>query len=83
MLSPEPAHGQECRKPETMTESRVLRFVSGDWDPVLGRVCLRLEGDAVDHPKDFLLAPEDVQPLVILLLMLSGKVRHAPAASVR
>jgi hypothetical protein len=57
-----------------MTESRVLRFVSGDWDPVLGRVCLRLEGDAVDYPKDFLLAPEDVQPLVVLLLMLSGKV---------
>ena len=57
-----------------MTESRVVRFVSGDWDPVLGRVCLRLEADVGDEPRDFLLAPEDVQPLVVLLLMLSGKV---------
>ncbi len=59
---------------KTMSESRIVRYVSGDWNPVLGRVCLRIEGDAVDEPKDFLFAPEDVQPLVVLLLMLSGKV---------
>jgi len=57
-----------------MSESRIVRYVSGDWIPALGRVRLRLEGDAVDEPKDFEFAPEDVQPLVVLLLMLSGKV---------
>jgi len=57
-----------------MGKSRVVRYVSGDWDPVPGRVCLRLEADVGDEPRDFLLAPEDVQPLVVLLLMLSGKV---------
>src|SRR5262249_30816815 len=55
-------------------KSRFVRSVSGEWDPVLGRVCLRFEGDAVGGPRDFFLAPEDVQPLVLLLLMLSGKV---------
>jgi hypothetical protein len=57
-----------------MAKSSVVRFVSGEWDPVRGRVCLRVEGDAVDGPRDFFLAREDVQPLVLLLLMLSGKV---------
>ena len=51
-----------------------MRYVSGDWNAVLGRVCLRIEGDTVEEPRDLLLAPEDVQPLVMLLLMLSGKV---------
>ena len=60
-----------------MSKSRVVRYVSGDWDPVLGRVCLRLEADVGDEPRDFLLAPEDVQPLVVLLLMLSGKTACA------
>ena len=57
-----------------MTKSRAVRYVSGDWNAVLGRVCLRIEGDTVEEPRDLLLAPEDVQPLVMLLLMLSGKV---------
>ena len=65
-----------------MSVSSVVRYVSGDWNPVLGRVCLRLEGDAVEEAREFLLAPEDVQPLVVLLLMLSGKtgVRRPPAS---
>jgi hypothetical protein len=68
-----------------MSISNVVRYVSGDWNPVLGRVCLRLEGDAVEEPREFLLAPEDVQPLVVLLLMLSGKtgVRRPPAPRAR
>ena len=57
-----------------MNKSRAVRYVSGDWNAVLGRVCLRIEGDTVEEPRDLLLAPEDVQPLVMLLLMLSGKV---------
>jgi len=57
-----------------MSKSRAVRNVSGDWNAVLGRVCLRIEGDTVEEPRDLLLAPEDVQPLVMLLLMLSGKV---------
>ena len=57
-----------------MNNSRAVRYVSGDWNAVLGRVCLRIEGDTVEEPRDLLLAPEDVQPLVVLLLMLSGKV---------
>jgi len=56
-----------------MNKSRAVRYVSGDWNAVLGRVCLRIEGDTVEEPRDLLLAPE-VQPLVMLLLMLSGKV---------
>ena len=65
-----------------MIKSSVVRYVSGDWNPVLGRVCLRLEGDAVEEPREFLLAPQDVQPLVVLLLMLSGKTGvHRPPAS--
>ena len=71
-----------CRELKTMSISSVVRYVSGDWNPVLGRVCLRLEGDAVEEPREFLLAPQDVQPLVVLLLMLSGKtgVRPPPAS---
>jgi len=57
-----------------MNKSRAVRYVSGDWNAVLGCVCLRIEGDTVEEPRDLLLAPEDVQPLVVLLLMLSGKV---------
>ena len=57
-----------------MSKSRAVRNVSGDWNAVLGRVCLRIEGDTVEEPRDLLLAPEDVQPLVVLLLMLCGKV---------
>ena len=57
-----------------MSKSRAVRNVSGDWNAVLGRVCLRIEGDTVEEARDLLLAPEDVQPLVVLLLMLSGKV---------
>jgi hypothetical protein len=43
---------------------------------------MRVEGDAVDGPREFLLAREDVQPLVVLLLMLSGKtgVRRPPVS---
>ena len=60
-----------------MNKSRAVRYVSGDWNAVLGRVCLRIEGDTVEEPRDLLLAPEDVQPLVVLLLMLSGKTACA------
>jgi hypothetical protein len=69
-----------------MSESRIVRYVSGDWNPEIGRVRLRLEADTVDEPNDFLFAPEDVQPLVVLLLMLSGKAgmrRPPPSDEVR
>jgi hypothetical protein len=56
-----------------MSESKIVRHVSGEWNPAIGRVRLRLEAGAVDEPKDFLFAPEDVQPLVVLLLVLSGR----------
>ena len=62
------------QQPEAMANAKVVRSVSGEWDPVLGRVYLRLEGETVDGPRDLLLAPEDVQRLLVLLLMLSGKV---------
>ena len=57
-----------------MTQSRVVRYVSGDRNPARGQVRLRVEADQVDDPQDFLIAPADVQPLIVLLLMLSGKV---------
>ena len=62
------------RGPKATNKSRAVRYVSGDWNAVLGCVCLRIEGDTVEEPRDLLLAPGDVQPLVVLLLMLSGKV---------
>src|ERR1700681_2928560 len=57
-----------------MTQSKVVRYVSGDWNATLGQVRLRLEAEPAGEPQDFLIAPGDVQPLVVLLLMLSGKV---------
>jgi hypothetical protein len=57
-----------------MTQSRIVRYVSGDWNATLGQVRLRLEAELAGEPQDFLIAPADVQPLVVLLLMLSGKV---------
>jgi hypothetical protein len=57
-----------------MTQSRVVRYVSGDWNPALGQVRLRLEADPAGEPQDFLIASGDVQPLIVLLLILSGKV---------
>ena len=70
-----------------MARSSVVRFVSGDWDPALGHIRLRIEGDGGEEPQDFLLAAGDVQSLVILLLILSGKAgprqAHGPGGGVR
>lgn len=57
-----------------MTQSKVVRYVSGDWNSAIGQVRLRLEAEPAGERQDFLIAPADVQPLVVLLLMLSGKV---------
>jgi hypothetical protein len=70
-----------------MTQSRVVRYVSGDWNSAAGQVRLRIEADSADEPQDFLIGPADVQPLVVLLLMLSSKVgprrRRDPSADMR
>jgi hypothetical protein len=57
-----------------MTQSRIVRYVSGDWNSAAGQVRLRIEAESTDEPQDFLIGPADVQPLVVLLLMLSSKV---------
>jgi len=71
------AHTHKSREP-SMTQSKVVRYVSGDWNPARSLVRLRLEAEPAGEHQDFLIAPRDVQPLVVLLLMLSGKVGAEP-----
>jgi hypothetical protein len=63
-----------------VTEAGLVRHVSGDWNPGERHVRLRIEADKLQQPQDLLIALGDVQALVILLLVLSGK---AGAASPR
>jgi hypothetical protein len=56
-----------------MTQIGLVRQVSGEWNRAQGLVRLRIEADNVDQPQDVLIAPEDLQALVRLLLVLSGK----------
>jgi len=51
--------------------------VSGDWDPQEGSVRLRIEAERLDQPQDLLIAANDIQPLISLLLVLSGKAGAA------
>jgi hypothetical protein len=62
---------RESREP--MTESSIVRYVSGDWNAARGHVRLRIETDKLGQPQDLLIAPGDIQALVVLLLTLSGK----------
>jgi hypothetical protein len=60
-----------------MTEGiTTVRYVSGDWSPDLGQICLRVESDQ-SQVRDLLFAPADIQPLVVLLLVLSGRAGSA------
>ena len=50
-----------------------VRYVSGDWSAALGQIRLRVESDQSVQPQDLLFSPADIQPLIVLLLVLSGK----------
>jgi hypothetical protein len=56
-----------------MTGPNIVRYVSGDWNDASGHVRLRIESDCAGEPQELLVALADVQPLVVLLLMLSSK----------
>jgi hypothetical protein len=56
-----------------MREIGLVRQVSGDWIRATDKVRLRIEADGLEGPHDLLIAVRDVQPLVMLLLVLSGK----------
>jgi hypothetical protein len=43
-----------------MTEPRIVRYVSGDWNAAGGQVRLRIESDKGEGPKDLLVALGDV-----------------------
>lgn len=47
--------------------------------PGTGVVRLRIETDGHDLPRDFLLAVDDIQAMVILLLILGGAAGRAPS----
>jgi hypothetical protein len=63
-----------------MPDATIVRYVSGDWSPALGHVRLRVESDKLGQPQDLLFSPADIQPLIILLLVLSGKAGPATLA---
>src|SRR5262245_46393086 len=54
-----------------------VRQVSGEWKGAEELVRLRIEADGLAEPQDLLLAPDDVQPLIMLLLVLSGRAGTA------
>jgi hypothetical protein len=56
-----------------MTEAGVIRHASGDWSPGDSHVRLRIEADKLPQPQDLLIAIGDLQALIVLLLVLSGK----------
>ena len=60
-----------------MAEAGIVHHVSGDWCPGEPHVRLRIETRGLDEPQDLLLAVGDVQALVTLLLVLSGKAGTA------
>ena len=61
-----------------MTEVTLVRHVSGDWNQALGQVRLRVAADNLNETRDLLFSPTDIQPLIVLLLVLSGKVGATP-----
>src|SRR5271154_4061247 len=63
----------ETRERSAVTEAGIIRHVSGDWNPSHGHVRLRIEADKLDQPQDVSIAPGDVQALIVLLLVLSGR----------
>lgn len=64
-----------------MGEIGVVRQVSGEWIPASRLLRLRIEATKLDQPQDVLLAVQDVQSLIGLLLRLSGKAGAAPQAA--
>src|SRR5215510_12593085 len=58
---------------ETMTEGRAVRHVSVEWDGSKELVRICVEPDRTDQPRNLLLAPGEVQALILMLLTLSGK----------
>jgi hypothetical protein len=60
-----------------MSEIGIVQQVSGEWIAAARLVRLRIEADGLDHPQDVLIAPQDVQSLIGLLLRLSGKAGPA------
>jgi hypothetical protein len=56
-----------------MMEAGIVRHASGDWNPGDSHVRIRIEADRLDQPQDLLIAVADVQALIVLLLVLSGK----------
>jgi hypothetical protein len=65
-----------------MVEAGIVHEVSGDFNPALRQVRLRVQAEKLDHPHDFLIPAEDIQALVILLLQLSAKL-GGPNSDVR
>jgi hypothetical protein len=59
-----------------MTDAGVVRHASGDWNPGDSHVRIRIEADKLDKPQDMLIAVGDVQALIVLLLVLSGKAGY-------
>jgi len=58
---------------EAATEARAVRHVSVEWDGSSDLVRICVEPDRTDQPRDLLLAPGEVQALILMLLALSGK----------
>ena len=50
-----------------------VRYVSGDVVPTQGKVKLRIEAEDYAAAQDFLIAVDDIQPFVTLLLILGGR----------
>jgi hypothetical protein len=58
---------------EAMTEGKAVRHVSVEWDGSSDLVRICVEPDRTDQPRNLLLAPGEVQALILMLLTLSGK----------
>ncbi|MGE0630556.1 MAG: hypothetical protein AB7O43_22425 [Hyphomicrobiaceae bacterium] len=56
-----------------MTDLRLVRQVTGAWNRSERQVCLRLHTDETSRTDDFCMVIDDIQPLVSLLLQLSGR----------
>ena len=62
-----------------MREAGVIRYASGDCNPGDSHVRLRIEADRLAGPEDLLIAVGDLQALIVLLLVLSGKAADGQA----
>ncbi len=56
-----------------MADIGLVQQVSGEWNRSGNLVRLRMAADKLDQPQDMLIAPQEVQLLINLLLVLSGK----------